>query len=92
MKGTDPITARLATAADITPEWLALVAAPLASDGQAFRASAHAACIEIQSLHTGEWMPLNLPTNGHLFASRARRDATYIVLANAVSAAANRPA
>lgn len=86
-----PASARLATAADVTPEWLALVAAPLARDGQAYRASPHAACIEIQSINSGQWMPLNLPTNGHLFESKALRDDAYLVLANAVAAAHRAP-
>lgn len=36
--------------------------------------------IEVQSINTGEWMPLNLPTNSPRFASAADRDAVLELL------------
>lgn len=69
MKGTDHVTARLATAADIPPEWIEQVATVLARNGQAYDLSADARSIVVQTINTGQWMPLNLPTNGHLFAT-----------------------
>ena len=91
MKPVEHVVARAATAADITPEWIAMLAAILRRDGQAFRAGAHAATIEIQVINTGAWMPLNLPTNGALFESKSLRDDTFIVLVKAVADTARPP-
>lgn len=78
-----------ATAADIRPEWIAQVREALQRDGQAARAGElHAPApagelldgrvaftIEVQSINTGLWQPLNLPSNTIYFATASDRDA-----------------
>lgn len=60
---------------DISPEWIAAVAGALAREGQAFRAGDYAPVIEVQSINTGAFMPLNLPTNSVFFTDELTRDA-----------------
>lgn len=67
-------TATQASAADITPEWIVAVANALRAEGQAFRAGEAGPTIEVQSINTGRFMPLNLPTNGTFFDSVKTRD------------------
>ncbi|MBC8009967.1 MAG: hypothetical protein H7067_07710 [Burkholderiales bacterium] len=65
-----------ASAADITPEWIVAVANALRANGQAFRAGEARPTIEVQSINTGRFMPINLPTNGTFFDSDKTRDYT----------------
>lgn len=76
---------RLATAADIPPEWIEQVATVLAREGQAYDLSADARSIYVQIINTGEWMPLNLPTNGHLFDTPEACRQTYTAIAAAIT-------
>lgn len=69
-------TGQPCTAGDITPSWVIDVAAALRREGQAHRASACGLRIEVQSINTGEWCVLALPTLAGRFADRATRDAT----------------
>ena len=84
-----------ATVGDFKPEWIAQVRAALKRDGQASRAGqmyvkinvtasgytyTPAPVIEVQSINTGEWMPLNLPANSARFATAADRDAVLELL------------
>lgn len=84
MNTTAHITARLATVADITPEWIEAVASALARDGQAYDLTTDGLSIQIQSINTGHWMPLNLPTNGHLFATQQDARATYTAICGCI--------
>jgi len=78
-------TARPALEADITPEWIEAVAGALRDNGHATRPAADCAAIEVQSINTGNWHALQLPTNGSTFADATVRDLT---LARLVTAAA----
>lgn len=69
-------TGQACTAADITPAWVIDVAFALRRDGQAHRPSECGLKIEVQSINTGAWYALALPTLSGRFADRATRDAT----------------
>lgn len=71
---------RLATAGDLTPEWITAVARPIALNGQAYDLAPDALSLRVQSINTGRWMPLNLPTNGHLFATVQDARAAYTAI------------
>jgi hypothetical protein len=83
------MSAPLATAADIPATWVEALATVLWRKVQAYRPGAHALTIEVQSIKTGEWMPLNLPTNGALFADAATRDAVLVCLDKSVQQASS---
>jgi hypothetical protein len=44
----------------ISVAWLALLASIFEHEGRAFRAGASGPWIEVQNMHTGEWMPITL--------------------------------
>lgn len=69
--------APLASIADITPEWIGAVASALAREGQAYDIGPDALTIVVQSINTGRWLELNLPTNGAHFATCEDARATY---------------
>jgi len=86
---------RAATVADFSPEWIASVRDGLKRDGQATRpGSLHGKTqngttgylyspnpiIEAQSINTGDWQPINLPTNATHFATEADRDTVLELL------------
>lgn len=70
----------LAKLADITPAWIAAVAGALAREGNAYDLSADAQSILVHSINTGQWMPLNLPSGGHRFATAEDGRATYTAI------------
>lgn len=80
-KSLDPVY-HAATVTDFPPEWIASVRAALKRDGQATRSVGicHKSRIEVQSINTGEWMPLNLPTNSCFFANDVDRDSVLELL------------
>lgn len=69
-------TGQPCTAADITPSWVLDVATALRRDSQAHRPSECGLKIEVQSINTGAWFALALPTLSGRFGDRATRDAT----------------
>lgn len=71
-----PDSKRPVTAAEIKPEWIAMVRGIVQRDGQAVRPSApgRPVMIEVQGINTGQWQPLGLPAGGCLFTTAAERD------------------
>lgn len=68
----------LASLADITPEWIAERREIIHRDGYAVRAGR--GTIEVKSLHTNEWLVLQLPHNARCFADDADRAAVLTQL------------
>jgi hypothetical protein len=66
----------LCSAAEIAPEWLAMVRATLEREGVALRAGAGPS-IEVQSMRDGIFRPLQLPNNGRAFRSVEDRDQIF---------------
>jgi hypothetical protein len=60
--------------ADLPPAWPATVREIVQREGVAMRAGAGGS-IEVQSINTGEFMPLLLPGGAMEFATAAERDA-----------------
>lgn len=60
-------------AAELAPEWIAERRAIAQRDGHALRAGLDLT-IEVQSINTGEWHPLMLPSEGTRFVSSQDRD------------------
>jgi hypothetical protein len=71
-------------AADLAPEWIADRRAIAHRDGHALRAGLDLT-IEVQSINTGEWHPLCLPTEGTRFVSSVDRDAVLAALQGGAS-------
>lgn len=67
---------QLCTAAEIAPEWVAMIRETLGREGVAFRAG-DAPTIEVQSVRDGVFRPLQLPNNGRAFRTVEDRDQIF---------------